>query len=296
MKTYRILYRGSLSSCNFDCSYCPFAKTTNTKEELRVDAEQLQKFVEWVSQTDNQIGVMFTPWGEAIIHSYYRQAMIRLSQLPNVERVSMQTNLSCRLDDFEAVDRDAFSLWTTFHPDQVSLDRFLERCNDLIGMDIRFSVGVVGLRQHFDAIQQLRDRLPGHVYVWINSYKREPDYYQEQDLEFLNSIDPYFHLNCHYYPSAGEGCRAGDTAFTIDGNGDVRRCHFIDKVIANIYRDDIFASLRPTLCTNQTCGCHIGYVNQHKRKLDQLFEKNILERIPASWPIRDPRFTAANLK
>ena len=82
MTPFRILYRGSLSSCNYSCSYCPFAKTSNTREELRHDAQEVERFVEWVESTERPIGILFTPWGEAIVHSHYRQAMIRLSHVP----------------------------------------------------------------------------------------------------------------------------------------------------------------------------------------------------------------------
>ena len=40
-----ILYRGPLSSCNYSCNYCPFAKTKNTKAELAADTEKLNRFV-----------------------------------------------------------------------------------------------------------------------------------------------------------------------------------------------------------------------------------------------------------
>jgi biotin synthase-like enzyme len=34
-----VLYRGPLSSCNYDCHYCPFAKHHETSAELRRDRE-----------------------------------------------------------------------------------------------------------------------------------------------------------------------------------------------------------------------------------------------------------------
>ena len=42
---------------------------------------------------------------------------------------------------------------------------------------MRFSVGVVGLKEHFGEIEALRRELPPDVYLWVNAYKREPDYY-----------------------------------------------------------------------------------------------------------------------
>ena len=291
MTPFRILYRGSLSSCNYSCAYCPFAKTSNTRAELRRDAQEVERFVEWVERAERPIGILFTPWGEALVHAYYRQAMIRLSHFPHVQRVAIQTNLSCHLHDFSAADRNTLALWATFHPTQVTLDRFLSRCEELDCLRLRYSVGVVGLREHFAQIEALRQRLSSNVYLWINSYKRLPDYYTDTDRAFLRSIDPYFDLNCHSYPSRGKPCRAGQSIFTVDGDGNVRRCHFIEKRLGNIYRDNIFNLLAPRDCTNATCGCHIGYVYRQELGLDALFGENILERIPSSWPEIDKAFT-----
>ena len=82
MTVYRILYRGSLSSCNYDCCYCPFAKTGNTRDELRRDAREVERFVEWVERVNRPLGILFTPWGEAITHAHYRRALVRLSHMP----------------------------------------------------------------------------------------------------------------------------------------------------------------------------------------------------------------------
>ena len=43
-----ILYRGPLSSCNYACGYCPFAKRTETPGELAHDRACLDRFVGWV--------------------------------------------------------------------------------------------------------------------------------------------------------------------------------------------------------------------------------------------------------
>ena len=45
-----ILYRGPLSSCNYACGYCPFAKRRETREELAADARALGRFVDWVGR------------------------------------------------------------------------------------------------------------------------------------------------------------------------------------------------------------------------------------------------------
>ena len=52
MMDLTLYYRGPLSSCNYDCHYCPFAKTTASQEELSDDQQKLERFVNWL---DSQI-------------------------------------------------------------------------------------------------------------------------------------------------------------------------------------------------------------------------------------------------
>lgn len=291
MSTWNILYRGSLSSCNYACGYCPFAKTTNTPAELQQDQAELERFVAWVAMQQRQIGILITPWGEALVHRYYRRAMTELSQLPHVYRIAIQTNLSSPLDDFASADRDSLALWTTFHPSQTSLARFVARCDALEASGIRYSVGVVGLREHFEAIEELRQRLRPEVYLWINAYKRDPDYYEPDEIERLARVDPYFYWNTRRYPSENKPCDAGGSSFTVDGRGDVRRCHFIDAVIGNIYHPGFSDCLQQRRCTANSCGCHIGYIHRPTLKLQQLYGTGLLERIPSQWPRVAKEFT-----
>ena len=290
MSAWNILYRGPLSSCNYDCGYCPFAKTSNTRAELQRDEEALDRFVQWVARQRNSMGILFTPWGEALIHSYYRRAIIHLSRLPNVTRVSIQTNLSAPVEDLSHGNIERIALWTTFHPSQTTIPRFVSRCQDLDRAGLRYSVGVVGLRENFGALDELRRLLPRDVYLWINAYKRQAEYYTEADLQRLLAVDPYFHWNLQRYPSSGKPCAAGETTFTVDGDGNVRRCHFIDAVIGNIYHDDWQQSLKRRLCSSAACGCHIGYIHRPELQLDQLFGPGLLERIPSVWPEINPAF------
>lgn len=289
--TWNILYRGSLSSCNYACDYCPFAKTSNTIAELAQDERELDRFASWVgSQSQRRIGILITPWGEALVHRYYRQAMERLSHMPNVYRIAIQTNLSAPVGDLASSDLDALSLWTTFHPSQVPLDRFLSRCRNLDEAGIRYSVGAVGLREHLAPIESLRKQLKPDVYLWVNAYKRDPDYYQPGEIERLRSIDPYFHWNLQRYASAAKPCDAGLASFTVDGDGEARRCHFIPAVIGNIHQPNFAENLKPSACSAATCGCHIGYVHRPQLALGDLFADGILDRIPARWPEIDAEF------
>src|SRR4029077_5251510 len=83
-----ILYRGPLSSCNYACGYCPFAKRRETAGELAHDRAALARLVAWAEErpAEDRIGLLFTPWGEALGRRWYRAALARLSRLPSVVR------------------------------------------------------------------------------------------------------------------------------------------------------------------------------------------------------------------
>jgi hypothetical protein len=276
-----ILYRGDLKSCNYACTYCPFAKGVDTRAELKADAQALDRLVGWiVHHTERRIGVLFTPWGEALIRSAYRDAFVRLSRLSHVRKVACQTNLSCPIEWLREADRRSAALWCTYHPAQTRREQFLAQCSGLDALGIRYSVGIVGLREHFGEIAAMRKALPQDVYLWINAYKRQPNYYSASEVEMLAAVDPWFGVNLHDYPSLGRSCRAGHQAIAVDARGTVRRCHFIDQPIGNLYEGDLDRILAPRLCTRPVCACHIGYVHLEELRMEEIYGDGILERIP----------------
>jgi MoaA/NifB/PqqE/SkfB family radical SAM enzyme len=279
-----ILYRGSLVSCNYGCEYCPFAKRQQTAAELAIDHQALNRFTQWIADhPEHQFSLLFTPWGEALIHSSYQTNLSRLSHLPNVTKVAIQTNLSCHLDWIPQANPPTLALWTTFHPEWSNLDRFVEKCHYLQQHNIYFSVGVVGFAHFKSAIAELRDRLPKNIYLWINAVKKELPNLDPNDRAFFQSIDPFYELNTKHYSSLGKSCRAGQSVFSVDGDGTMRRCHFIADTIGNIYEPGFEQALGDRPCSNQTCHCHIGYVHLEDLGFDAVFGDRVLERIPVAY-------------
>jgi MoaA/NifB/PqqE/SkfB family radical SAM enzyme len=276
-----ILYRGPLSSCNYGCAYCPFAKHAETAAELTLDRLALERFTDWVSRrSDDRISILFTPWGEALVRRWYQEALVRLTWLPHVTRAAIQTNLSCRLDWVEECDKGRLALWATFHPTEVARERFVRKCLDLDRRGVRFSVGAVGLKEHREEITALRRELPVHVYVWVNAYKREPNYYTSDDLRHFEAIDALFPINTRFHPCLGHSCRCGTSVIAVDGDGTMRRCHFVKEPIGNLYAAGFEQALYDRPCPNATCGCHIGYVHLDYLRLYEVFGAGVLERVP----------------
>ena len=283
MSPLRILYRGPLASCNYDCGYCPFGKVTIRQDELDADFQALGRFVGRITEMRRPISVFFTPWGEALIHEAYQRAIAELTQLDHVVRVAAQTNLSWSTRWLESVDPEILALWVTWHPQYMPLPTLLDRCRQLSAAGVRHSVGIVGQREHFDAIAAARRSLPADTYLWVNANKRIVPGYSAAELDFLEAIDPLFSKNLRPYSSAGLPCGAGETSVTVDGDGVVRRCHFIDAPIGHV--SELDAALAPRDCSNAECRCHIGYVNLPASGVGDLFGDGLLERIPApTWP------------
>lgn len=284
MKALTVLYRGPLSSCNYGCEYCPFAKRRETDEEHARDATALERFTAWaLARTGAPLRVFFTPWGEALTQARYHQAMIALSRAAHVERVAVQTNLSARLDWLAGADVSKLGVWATYHPAWTSLERFVAQCARLTELGVRHSVGVVGFPEHREQIAALRGAVPATTYVWINAVKKLAASYSADDLAFFESVDPHFRTNLVPHPSLGQPCQAGDTVISVDGEGVARRCHFIATPIGNLYAPDFERALQPRPCTNATCGCHIGYVHLDYLELGKVFGAGLLERVPVSF-------------
>jgi hypothetical protein len=284
-----VLYRGRLASCNYACGYCPFAKRRDSREALARDAADLQRFVAWALAQTRPLQVLFTPWGEAMIRKPYRQAMLQLAAAAHVHTVSIQTNLSGPTAWLSEAPVGKLGLWCTYHPGETTQARFLERCARLSAMQVRFSVGVVALREHFDEIRSLRAALSPAVYLWLNAYNDlGPGYYTEDEQAWLAAIDPWFGHNAQPSRSAGRPCRAGSDAISVDGDGTVRRCHFLPQVLGNLYKQPIDEMLAERSCRRRMCDCYIGYAQRRDLPFVDDFGDGVLMRVPAAWHYEVP--------
>lgn len=276
-----MLWRGPLESCNYDCPYCPFGKVKLSEDELAADRAALARFVAWAGGRAGALSVFFTPWGEGLIHRHYQDAIARLSWLPQVRRVAIQTNLSARLGFLAGCAADKVGLWSTYHPGEVRLGRFVDQVTAARAAGARVSAGAVGQPDHIEAIEALRAALPASIYVWVNAVSGVD--YSPQQVARLEAVDPLFRVNLgRPYPSLGRACRAGESVIAVDGDGDARRCHFLPEPIGNLYAPGFEAALRPRPCTKAECRCHIGYVHMPSLGLYEVFGEGVLERIPSA--------------
>lgn len=272
-----VMYRGPLTSCNYACGYCPFAKWTESAARLQKDRDSLAAFVSWLrSQSQFRWNILFTPWGEALVRRWYRQAMCELSHCEHVSIVSAQTNLSCGLDWLAECCPDRTALWATFHPTECELDRFVQKVRRIHELSIQISVGAVGVVEHLPVLEELRQQLPPEVEVWINAQQPRSRPYRPDEVARFIQLDEQFPLTLKRHRSYGLPCRTGETTFTVDGQGHIRRCHFVDEILGTIHSADWSNALRSRTCPRRFCGCYLGISQLHSPTVEPF----LVARVP----------------
>lgn len=177
MNGLELLYRGSLKSCNYRCSYCPFSKHRMSERELIKDREQWEYFVKTVRERAKTMKIrslMVVPYGEALIHPWYWEGFGAVSSLAGIKAVGAQTNLSFPvLESLECFQKaggkqEKLYLWATFHPEMTTVETFSGTCRTLAEKGIHLCAGAVGVPQNVGLLRSLRAKLPEEIYLWIN--------------------------------------------------------------------------------------------------------------------------------
>lgn len=284
-----VLFRTRLEWCNYACGYCPWNATLTRvdADAFRADAERLRRIIDRVAELPRPVEFFITPKAEYLVLPYWREAVGRLLALPQVTRVTVQTNLSFDVAAFlDAVDGAKLALWTTYHPSEVDAAGFealATKWDVLLARGVPFSVGVVGTRENLARLETVRARLDPRVYLWVNAYKREPDYYTSADRARIRAIDPYFELNDLVYRSIGRPCSAGQRAVYLDDEGDLRRCFFVGDVIGNLFRDGWTTLDEAAPCPQPTCHCYVGQMHAVELDFRGVYGDFLAARIPRAY-------------
>ncbi|WP_200801336.1 STM4011 family radical SAM protein [Clostridium sp. Marseille-P2415] len=258
-----ILYRGSLKSCNYNCSYCPFSKHKSSRGELAKDQEQLQRFINSLREQAPRLGteaLMIVPYGEILIHPYYWEGLARISSMETIEAVGAQTNLSFSmakcLKKYAAAGghREKLRLWATFHPEMTSLSQFIRQCKKLIKEGISFSVGAVGIPENLDLLRQLRECLPEEIYLWINRMDGVKRPYTADEQAAFQSIDPFFAQELGRRQADKSQCL---NRLFVEGDGKLRLCNIGHSLKENWYNCN--GSLPSPECGRAACTCYLAY-------------------------------------
>lgn len=278
-------YRGSLKSCNYSCSYCPFSKKRGSSREQQADKEALFRFVERINgQQEFGGAVQIVPYGEALVHSYYWEGLARLSQNPRLDAVGAQSNFSFPVEQMISTfcshggKVDKLRLWGTFHPEMTTAEQFVHQCRLLTSRGISYCVGAVGVPRQLEAIRQLRELLPSSVYLWINKMDGLGRNYTCSEMEAFLQIDEYFEMELLHHKADVALC--GDNRF-VEADGTMHRCNRCRQSLGNLY-DGWLEKETGYYCSRKECDCYLSYCNREEEQL-LFFQPYPAFRIP-SYP------------
>ena len=278
-----IQYRGSLKSCNYGCSYCPFAKRPSSPSELLKDREDWMRFVGHLETQGEPYGaVMVVPYGEALIHDYYWEGLARLSRMGTMEAVGAQTNLSFDIERQLTIfkenggRKEKLRVWATFHPEMTTVHLFAEQCRKLLSAGIRVCAGAVGVPENLETLRRLKETLPGGCSLWINRMDGLNRRYTEEEQQAFLRIDPWFYRELHVKKAMPEQCPG---RLFVESDGRMRRCTISAPPEGNWYDTGGTETLP---CRKKACTCYLAYGGRMDCEERTAFGRWPLFRIPWS--------------
>ena len=304
MDGHMILYRGSLKSCNYHCSYCPFSKRPISERELAKDREQWNFFVRTFRERGRELGMgalMVVPYGEALIHPWYWEGLAGLSALSWMDAAGAQTNLSFpvreSLDSFLKAGGkpEKLRLWATFHPEMTTVEEFTDKCRQLKEAGIVFSAGAVGVPENAKLLLELRKKLPEEIYLWVNRMDGLRRPYTETETEDFLTVDPYFLRELAVVGAEESRCRG---RLFVEGDGKLRICN-ISPVLEERWEElcrktenSVASSMDEggrnqernripePKCGCRRCSCYLAYGGREEEWNRMLFGSYPLFRVP----------------
>lgn len=270
MNKHMILYRGSLKSCNYRCSYCPFSKHSMPERALEKDRIQWFSFVESVQKKAKTLHIgalMVVPYGEAMIHSWYWEGLAYLSAQAELEAVGIQTNLSFSISDFldcfESLGGvlEKLRLWATFHPEMTSVSEFSAKCKYLAEQGIQICAGSVGVPENLNLLRALKQELQSSdengqgIYLWVNKMDGLGRSYTQKERTAFVEIDPYFERELVSVSANAALCQG---RLFVEANGKMRTCNISATLNTGKCLEALEAFPNPE-CSRKQCSCYLAY-------------------------------------
>lgn len=274
----RIYYRGKLNSCNYTCSYCPFGKKSHLTATTQ-DEQAWNRFITAIEQWQGgPLQLFIIPYGEALIHRYYRKGIIHLAALPQVAGISCQTNLAFSadewLDEFPATPTliSKIKIWASFHPEMTSVESFVRRLHTLYNAGIQVCAGAVGNPMAKSVLSDLRNALLPDIYLFINAMQGLKSPLSIEDIRFFTQLDNLFEYDLKNASAQWTICSGGRSSCFIDWKGDIFGCPRSQVKIGNLYQNQILAPLLP--CRRKVCDCYIAFSNLTNHPLHRIIREN----------------------
>ena len=231
------------------------------------------------------------PYGEALVHRYYREGLAHLASLPHVEGVGCQTNLSFPatrwLRELEGAGFPLrkIHLWASYHPEMTTVDAFVRQVHLLRRAGICLCAGAVGDPSRLGVLQALRDALDCEVYLFINAMQGMKRHYTEAEVASLSAIDPLFVYDWTNAPADWKHCLGRTSSCYVDGLGHIKACPRSRTTLGHLYAPADSVTLADVPCRNTRCDCFLAFSNLTTHPLHGVMGEGVFWRIPERRPV-----------
>jgi MoaA/NifB/PqqE/SkfB family radical SAM enzyme len=131
----KIWYVAPQRLCNFHCSYCvsrgDYSKSNKINWKNPKDIEGFKKVINWISKRPFKIGFRLGSLGEPFTSCDFLDQVAWLTNQKNIQFVELLTNGSLLKEGLQKLQKkgaefEKLSLWISYHPSQISLDKFID--------------------------------------------------------------------------------------------------------------------------------------------------------------------------
>jgi organic radical activating enzyme len=252
--------------CNYKCPYCSQTHDRDAPKGRGLTAHAFDNFPieRWLASferhfADKRLSLVITG-GEPFVDRHSMLPLLQfLTSRPGAECIRIDTNAWWHPDTYVGLDKSRITLMCTFHPSQVSAERFFAKVDALL--EAGFQIGMVNYVMTADNLEHYvefrealgRKNVPLHPNpLWDAAGK-----YSEEALELLRSELPVtdFLYRTGIRAPRGKHCLFPGLAYEMDYIGEIHvGCHrdasgsFFDQTLP-----DLFAG--PAPCPHTSCVC-----------------------------------------
>ena len=290
--------------CNFDCSYCVTSSTRTAagkKVWATVDGPvRYRRVLNWLADLDVRLRVRLSTNGEPFVSKDFLAGAARLSHAENLEFLEIVTNASYTKRQFlswvESVRVERLSVWATYHPTEIALDRFVEACRVAQDAGAFVVAHAILFPDNLDTFEALVESCQDaditiDTTMGINMNGQYPEQGHVPLAETHPDQLPYYHR----HPAAlqavaqavsdwnGRPCSAGHDYIRIDEKANIYRCGpyalIGQEPLGNVLDPDLSLELREAeyapCRAHLPCICKEDYFHLEAARSELSFPKSL---------------------
>lgn len=251
-------YNGRYAHCNYACPYCYVATSVNKGMHFQFDLATWEKAFE--RHFGNRETIFYFSYGEPLMGgNLFYEILEMIGRHQNWE-VRMTSNVSVNLDRLlhtELARSKRLHINASFHPTQTSVERFIEKCDEIRRAGIEPSIVYVMYPEQIDDFE--RQYLPlfrangyrVHIRAFRGLYKgrKYPQAYNERQWEktakYMDTGN--FRYQLHAVNGLGRVSFLGMSHILVDNCGKIEMCdsYVGDRHYGNVFDESIHLDIAP---------------------------------------------------